>query len=63
LPEGTFKYRAAKVEETQAVINELQSAAMAMTMQQEQKVVDKYISTELLKAKSKAGLFDTPRPY
>jgi muramidase (phage lysozyme) len=63
LPEGTFKYRAAKVEEAQAVINDLQSAAMAMTMQQEQKVVDKYISQELLKAKSKAGLFDTPRPY
>ena len=63
LPEGTFKYRAAKVEETQAVINDLQSAAMAMTMQQEQKVIDKYISNELLKAKSKAGLFDTPRPY
>lgn len=63
LPEGTFKYRAAKVEEAQAVINDLQSAAMAMTMQQEQKVVDKFISTELLKAKSKAGLFDTPRPY
>jgi hypothetical protein len=63
LPEGTFKYRAAKVEEAQAVINDLQAAAMAMTMQQEQKVVDKYISQELLKAKSKAGLFDTPRPY
>ena len=63
LPEGTFKYRAAKVEEAQAVINDLQAAAMAMTMQQEQKVVDKYISNELLKAKSKAGLFDTPRPY
>jgi len=63
LPEGTFKYRAAKVEEAQAVINDLQSAAMAMAMQQEQKVVDKYISQELLKAKSKAGLFDTPRPY
>jgi len=63
LPEGTFKYRAAKVEEAQAIINDLQSAAMAMTMQQEQKVVDKFISQELLKAKSKAGLFDTPRPY
>jgi hypothetical protein len=63
LPEGTFKYRAAKVEEAQAVINDLQSAAMALTMQQEQKVVDKFISQELLKAKSKAGLFDTPRPY
>lgn len=63
LPEGTFKYRAAKVEETQAVINDLQSAAMAMTMKQEQKVVDKYITNELLKAKSKAGQFDTPRPY
>lgn len=63
LPEGTFKYRAAKVEETQAVINDLQSAAMAMTMQQEQKVVDKFITNELLKAKSKAGQFDTPRPY
>ena len=63
LPEGTFKYRAAKVEEAQAVINDLQSAAMAMTMQQEQKVVDKFITNELLKAKSKAGQFDTPRPY
>lgn len=63
LPEGTFKYRAAKVEETQAVINDLQSAAMAMTMKQEQKVVDKFITNELLKAKSKAGQFDTPRPY
>lgn len=63
LPEGTFKYRAAKVEEAQAVINDLQSAAMAMTMKQEQKVVDKYITNELLKAKSKAGQFDTPRPY
>lgn len=63
LPEGTFKYRAAKVEEAQAVINDLQSAAMAMTMKQEQKVVDKFITNELLKAKSKAGLFDTPRPY
>ena len=63
LPEGTFKYRAAKVEEAQSVINDLQSAAMALTMQQEQKVVDKFITNELLKAKSKAGLFDTPRPY
>lgn len=63
LPEGTFKYRAAKVEEAQAVINDLQSAAMAMTMKQEQKVVDKFITNELLKAKSKAGQFDTPRPY
>ncbi|CAB4139215.1 hypothetical protein UFOVP348_47 [uncultured Caudovirales phage] len=63
LPEGTFKYRAAKVEEAQAVINELQNAAMAMTMKQEQKVMDKFITNELLKAKSKAGQFDTPRPY
>lgn len=63
IPEGTFKYRAAKVEETQAVINDLQSAAMAMTMKQEQQVVDKFITNELLKAKSKAGQFDTPRPY
>lgn len=63
LPEGTFKFRAAKVEEAQSVINDLQSAAMALTMQQEQKVVDKFITNELLKAKSKAGLFDTPRPY
>lgn len=63
LPEGTFKYRAAKVEEAQAVINDLQSAAMAMTMKQEQRVVDKFITNELLKAKSKAGQFDTPRPY
>jgi hypothetical protein len=63
LPEGTFKHRAAKVEEAQAVINDLQAAAMAMTMKQEQQVVDKFITNELLKAKSKAGQFDTPRPY
>jgi hypothetical protein len=63
IPEGTFKYRAAKVEETQAAIKDLQDAAMSMTMVQEQKVIDKFIATELLKAKSKAGLFDTPRPY
>ena len=63
LPEGTFKFRAAKVEEAQAVINDLQAAAMAMTMKQEQQVVDKFIANELLKAKSKAGQFDTPRPY
>lgn len=63
LPDGTFKYRAAKVEETQAVIKDLQDAAMALTMQQEKQVIDKFINNELLKAKSKAGLFDTPRPY
>jgi hypothetical protein len=63
LPEGTFKFRAAKVEEVQSTISALQDAAFAITMAQEQKVIDKFISTELQKAKAKAGLFDTPRPY
>lgn len=63
LPEGTFKYRAAKVEETQGVIADLQDAAFKMTMTQEKKVIDKFINETLLKAKSQAGFFDTPRPY
>jgi hypothetical protein len=63
LPEGTFKYRAAKVEETQGIISDLQDAAFKMTMTQEKKVIDKYINETLLKAKSQAGFFDTPRPY
>jgi hypothetical protein len=63
LPEGTFKVRAAKVEEVQKIINDLQETAFAITMTQEQEAIDRFIENELRKAKSQAGLFDTPRPY
>jgi muramidase (phage lysozyme) len=63
MPEGTFKYRAAKVEEVQSVIRSLQDAALAQTMAQEDKVIQRYQDEIIRKAKSQAGLFDTPRPY
>jgi hypothetical protein len=63
LPEGTFKYRAAKVEEVQQTISSLQDAAFAQTMVQERDVIERYINETLKRAKSQSGLFDTPRPY
>ena len=63
IPEGTFKVRAAKVEEVQGVIRDLQDTAFTLMMTQEQKAFDRFLDTELRKAKSQAGLFDTPRPY
>jgi len=63
LPDGTFKYKGARVEAVRDVVNQLQDAAFAITMGQEQKVIDRYIDETLKKARSQAGMFDTPRPY
>lgn len=62
-PEGTFKYAGVKEETVRKIISDYQNNAFAITMSQEQKVMDKFISETLLKAKSNAGLFSTPRPY
>lgn len=62
-PEGTFKYAGVKEETVRKIISDYQNNAFAITMSQEQKVMDKFISETLLKAKSNAGLFATPRPY
>lgn len=63
LPEGTFKYRAAKVEEAQSIIRDLQQTALLQTMQQEGRVIKEYQDTIIRKAQTQGGLFDTPRPY
>ena len=62
-PEGTFKYAGVKEETVRKIISDYQNNAFAITMSQEQKVMDKFISETLLKAKSNAGFFSTPRPY
>ena len=62
-PEGTFKYAGVKEETVRKIISDYQNNAFQITMSQEQKVMDKFISETLLKAKSNAGLFSTPRPY
>jgi hypothetical protein len=62
LPDGTFKQKAAKVEEMQQVIKEFQDAAFALTMRQEEKVMKRVIDQTLYEAKAKAGLFDLNRP-
>lgn len=62
LPDGTFKQKAAKVEEMQQVIKEFQDAAFALTMRQEEKVMKRVIDQTLNEAKAKAGLFDLNRP-
>lgn len=62
LPDGTFKVKAAKVEEMQQVIKEFQDAAFAITMKQEEKVMKRFIDQTLNEAKAKAGLFDMNRP-
>jgi len=63
MPEGTFKYRAAKVEEAQSIIRDLQQTALLQTMQQEGRVIKEYQDNILRKAQTQGGLFDTPRPY
>jgi hypothetical protein len=63
LPDGTMKHKGARVDAVREVINTYQEAAFQMTMAQEQKVLDRFIKETLNKANSKAGLFDTPRPY
>lgn len=61
LPDGTFKYKAAKVEEAQSVIKEFQDAAFLKMMASEHKVVDEYVNRTLMKAKAQAGQFDYGR--
>lgn len=63
LPDGTYQHKAAKVETVQQIISQMQDAAFYEMMGSEQQVVDRVISEEIKKAKAKAGLFDTPRPY
>lgn len=63
LPDGTFKHKGARVDATREIIKQFQDAAFQMTMGQEQKVLDKYIDEQIKKVNSKAGQFDTPRPY
>lgn len=62
-PEGTFKYAGVKEEQTKKIISDYQNNAFQLTMSQESIVMEKFISETLLKAKSNAGLFSTPRPY
>ena len=61
LPDGTFKYKAAKVTETKEVINELQQAAFLKMMVTEQRVVDEFHNKVLNGARGKAGQFDFGR--
>lgn len=63
LPDGTFKHKGARVDATRDIIKQFQDAAFQITMGQEQKVLDKYIDEQIRRANSKAGQFDTPRPY
>lgn len=63
LPEGTFKYKGIKQEEALSMINTLQDAALALTMKQEGKVIQRYQEELLRGVQSKTGFFDTPRPY
>jgi hypothetical protein len=62
-PQGTFRHEGVKDGEAKRIISDYQNNAFMLTMSQEQKVMDKFISETLLKAKSNAGLFSTPRPY
>lgn len=61
LPDGTFKYKAAKVQETQEVIKEFQQAAFLKMMVTEKRVVDEYQNNVLNKARGRAGQFDYGR--
>lgn len=58
MPDGTFKFKAARVELVQQTIKDLQDAAFYQMMSQEQKVIDRYIEQKLFEQKAKAGLFD-----
>ncbi len=61
LPDGTFKYKAARVQETQEVIKEFQQAAFLKMMVTEKRVVDEYQNNVLSKARGQAGQFDYGR--
>lgn len=62
IPEGTYKYHEGKTAIVQQQITQLQNAAFDILMSQESKLIDRMVEIELTKARSKAGMFDTPRP-
>lgn len=61
LPDGTAKHKGVRVETLRQQINNLQEVAFQQMMVGEQKIIDRMVSEELKKIKSKAGLFDIPR--
>ena len=61
LPDGTAKHKGVRVETLRQQINNLQEVAFQQMMVGEQRIIDRMVSEELKKIKSKAGLFDIPR--
>lgn len=61
LPDGTAKHKGVRVDTLRQQINNLQEVAFQQMMVGEQKIIDRMVSEELKKIKSKAGLFDIPR--
>jgi len=61
LPDGTAKHKWLRVDILRKEINNLQEVAFQQMMVGEQKIIDRMVSEELKKIKSKAGLFDIPR--
>lgn len=58
LPTGTRKYKAIKLEATQALVSELREAAFMKTMAEEPQVYEQFIEQATRKGQGKAGLFD-----
>lgn len=61
LPDGTFKQKAAKVEELQSAMQQLQDAAFYQMLTNEQQVINRLIQKELYEAKAKSGQLDVGR--
>lgn len=61
LPDGTFKQKAAKVEELQRIMGDYQDVAFYQMMQSEQQVLDQVVNQAIYEQKAKAGLFDVKR--
>jgi hypothetical protein len=58
VPEGTFKYKGEKIEETRKIMKDYYEAAYFQMMAEEGQVIDRMITEELTKAKAQAGQFD-----
>jgi len=63
MPDGTFKYKAARVELVQQTIKDLQDNAFWKMMAQEEDIIERYRQRIIDESKAKAGLFDSKRPY
>jgi hypothetical protein len=63
MPDGTFKTKALRVELVQQTISDMQDTAFYKMAAQEERVLEKWKAQIVRENQSKAGLFDSKRPY